>query len=239
MLKLKDIFTLLTIVLGFLVLPFLLKNQILIASFLVILGALTDLLDGIIARKRGTQNRFGKEFDLIADLVIYSMSPALILFFAYKDLGLFWSAVIGLIPLMAGCIRVARFNVKEIEYPGYFLGLPRPISALIIISLVNSNLFANYYFKIIGILIVLLLGILNLTFIPYPGHHKRKLNIGGKLIIVLIGIILVTSIYFRVFWDLLLVFLLIYLTSPMYIVPKEERKKIEEYVRNWKKKLNK
>jgi CDP-diacylglycerol---serine O-phosphatidyltransferase len=229
--KFKDYFTITTILLGFAVLLFSFEHKIIIASALIIAGSIFDLLDGVVARKTNTQNKFGSEFDCIADLVIYSMAPAIMTFFVLYDYNKWYAIIIGSLPLLFGCLRLARFNVKRIEYPGYWIGLIRPASAFLIISFLNTKLATN---PLITGIYILLVSVLNVTLIPYIGHHKRKLNLATKIILSIIVIIIIASAFTGYFWEVLLSLSILYLLSPL-VIPKEERENIKEFIEEWKK----
>jgi CDP-diacylglycerol--serine O-phosphatidyltransferase len=229
--KFKDYFTIATILLGFAVLLFSFEHKIQIASALMIAGAVFDLLDGVVARKTKTQNKFGAEFDCIADLVIYSMAPAIMTFFILYDYNKWYAIIVGSLPLLFGCLRLARFNVKRIEYPGYWIGLIRPASAFLIVSFLNTKLATN---PIVTGIYVLIVSVLNVTLIPYIGHHKRKINFATKIILILLVIGVITSAFVGYFWEALLAISILYLLSPLFI-PKKEKTEIKKFIEEWKK----
>jgi len=235
LIKTKDLFTVGAIILGFLVLPAAAEGSILLASVLFVAAGLLDMLDGNYARLTKTGNKFGEEFDCIGDLVIYSMAPAMLLFFVYKDYNIYLASAVGVLPLLFGCIRLARFNVKRIEYPGFWMGFPRPASAIAIVALVNSHVFAKYDIMIFGALFVLLMSIMNVTIIPYIGHHKRKFGVRTKAILGIMMMIFIVSIKFGYVWDVLLAYSIIYFLSPFYLIKKKEKRKINKFIREWKK----
>ncbi|HEY0790718.1 MAG TPA: CDP-diacylglycerol--serine O-phosphatidyltransferase [Chthoniobacterales bacterium] len=107
----------------------------------ILVACLFDLLDGPLARLRGQQNAFGREFDSLADLVSFGVAPALLVYRLvlqdYPPIG--W--VIASIYLLCGALRLARFNCAATATlkPGAakdFEGLPIPVSAGLLASLV-------------------------------------------------------------------------------------------------------
>ena len=48
------------------------------ATFLIFAACLFDLFDGRIARMRGQDGPFGREFDSLADIVSFGIAPALL-----------------------------------------------------------------------------------------------------------------------------------------------------------------
>lgn len=233
LLRTKDFFTVATIVLGFLVLPFGLLGKLEVASILILAGWFTDALDGIYARLTKTGNKFGAEFDTISDLIIFSLAPAMLLFFALKETQFWLAAGIAVLPLLFGCIRLARFNVKRIEYPGFWIGLPRPGLALLVVGYVNTVLFGMASIWATGVF-VLILGIMNVTLIPYPGHHKRKFSTGQKTFGVLLLLAIVVSGVLGYFWEAVFGVAVIYWISPLF-TPRKERKKLTAFIRKWRK----
>ena len=110
------------------------NDLLVIASFLVMFAALTDRLDGKVARKLNAESDLGKELDSLADLVSFGIAPIII---AWK-LGLMDLKWIGLIICviypMACAFRLARYNSTEFE--NIFTGVPITIAGALL-SLVN------------------------------------------------------------------------------------------------------
>lgn len=95
-----------------------------LATGLLFIAMLGDALDGILARRLGLERNFGRYLDGFMDVLIYLVSPALILHQSgFND---FWSAFV---LLMTGCgiIRLAVFNdignISESNGLAY-LGMP-------------------------------------------------------------------------------------------------------------------
>lgn len=235
LLRFKDIFTIGTIVCGFLVLVLASIGNMLWASLMILFGFFLDAFDGFYSRLTKTGNKFGAEFDRIADLIIYSMAPGILLFFVYRDYDIFLAGLIGLLPLIFGSIRLARFNLKRIEYPGYWIGFPRPASALAIVGFINSHLFLNFNLMVFGFFFVLLLSIANISLIPYISHHERKFSTLQKAILFGIIILLLVSVVFDFVWDYLFLLGLLYIISPWTLMPRKDRNKVKIFIEKWRK----
>lgn len=101
------------------------------AHFFICLGLFFDFFDGRVARLRNKSSLMGQELDSLADLISFSLSPAIIAF----AIG-FRSTVDTLILsfwVLCGLTRLARFNVSTNNIPKdstgksqYFEGLPVP-----------------------------------------------------------------------------------------------------------------
>lgn len=146
LLKLKDYITLSGTTMGILALICAVIGTRLFISlgfFFVSISLGTDLLDGYIARKTGTVNKFGIELDSLSDSLTFGIAPSVLAFQAFKTGGIFdIILIIGCICYAWGAIlRLARFNITTEDTPGY-VGVPTPLSALLLISFY----FANYFY---------------------------------------------------------------------------------------------
>ena len=100
------------------------------AAVAILVAILLDILDGKVARLTNTTTQFGLEFDSLADVVSFCVSPAYLLYaWALSQLGrTAWFAAF--LFVICGALRLARFNV----YVGltdrrFFVGLPTPAAA--------------------------------------------------------------------------------------------------------------
>ena len=105
------------------------------AALAILIAAVFDNLDGKVARLARATSAFGVEFDSLADLVSFGAAPALLVYnsdlFAYHRLGM----AAAFLFLACGALRLARFNVMTSKISSkYFLGLPIPAGALVLVS---------------------------------------------------------------------------------------------------------
>ena len=84
-LSLADIITITNAVLGFLALLMVFSNQLQIAASLILLGLLTDGLDGIVAR-HVRKSSIGEYLEAIADMISLSIAPLVLLYKIYSDM---------------------------------------------------------------------------------------------------------------------------------------------------------
>jgi len=107
------------------------------AAVALIFAAVFDILDGRLARLAHATSRFGSEYDSIADTVSFGVAPALLAFNAGQLHELGWTGwVMGFMFTAGAALRLARFNVKPVRYPGRFEGLPSPAAAGMVLSTV-------------------------------------------------------------------------------------------------------
>ena len=124
------------------------------AVLMIILGAVFDFFDGMVARALGVSSPVGKELDSLADVVTFGVAPSAIIFYLFHEvhypemlaslnfsLFTFHLSFTKLLPytafLMAAfsALRLAKFNLDERQHYG-FIGLPTPANALFWGSLV-------------------------------------------------------------------------------------------------------
>lgn len=113
-----------------------------IPSVLVIIGALFDFLDGMVARALNAYSSIGKELDSLADVVSFGVAPSLIIINLIQNLyssdpfisNYPFLVFLPLLMALMSAYRLAKFNIDERQVAG-FIGLPTPANALIWISL--------------------------------------------------------------------------------------------------------
>src|SRR5579883_1963329 len=143
-----------------------------------------DALDGLVARLTDTSNRFGSEFDTISDHLCQCIAPSVIVFSALKDRLLadpfnshLLAAAVAMVLASAGSIRHARAATAHFRFPFCYLGLPRTISGLIVVSFCCGHLFTLLpYSQWIAVFLTIGCSVANLSPIPYPTHRGRRLQ---------------------------------------------------------------
>ena len=201
-----SIFTLVNLFFGFMAIITAAQGEFQKAAWLIIAAALFDALDGKLARLFGVPSRFGMEFDSIADMVSFCTAPAILVYFAYlQNLMPLVAVVISFIPLLAGGVRLARFNVSQDETPlPIFIGLPTPAAALVISSFILFSFSVRNDVGDPRIAISLMFG-LALLMISHIRYSKiPELGNGRKAVIKLIVIVLMAVA--TVFWREYVVF---------------------------------
>ncbi|MBZ5616771.1 MAG: CDP-alcohol phosphatidyltransferase family protein [Acidobacteriia bacterium] len=137
-----QVFTGARVVLGGIALFEAMRGQTHWAATWITYGAVTDGLDGIVARRLSAASDFGALFDLFADYVCYIVAPvALSLSFFETAPGAIVFVLLGS-PLLAGAIRYARniqwSRVQSFEVVG-IPGLGTVIYSFFIVTLVFAR----------------------------------------------------------------------------------------------------
>ncbi len=106
------------------------------AAGFILLAAIFDMLDGMVARLIKATSELGVELDSLCDAVSFGVAPAFLLYHSHFAQFQAWGVVIAALPALAGVFRLARFNVQlsSFEDKRYFIGMPIPSAALTLLS---------------------------------------------------------------------------------------------------------
>ena len=202
------------------------------ASACVLFTWVFDALDGAVARLTGGGTDFGARFDDVVDHVGYSVAPGFIVFAAFREYS--WPLALALcIYLIAiGSVRLARSLTRPLSYPGYWIGLPRSAAAFTICFFLSSRIFHVGQLYITAALLILVLGAMLLTYLPYR-NHKAPMGPWGKLL-WLVPVVSVGARPTGYMWDIAFFFALVYLLTPLFFVSRTERTSINAAVLAWK-----
>ena len=103
-----------------------------LALLFIVIGAVFDFFDGMVARLLHVSSPIGKELDSLADDITFGFAPSAIVFSFLVPLT---SHLSPLTPYLAfimaafSALRLAKFNLDERQAMG-FIGLPTPANAL-------------------------------------------------------------------------------------------------------------
>lgn len=108
-----------------------------VALSFILLGAVFDFFDGMLARALQAYSPLGKELDSLADDITFGVAPSMIVFSLFKEVSVpaFLSPVAGYLPYAAfliavfSALRLAKFNI-DTRQTSSFIGVPTPANAL-------------------------------------------------------------------------------------------------------------
>jgi CDP-diacylglycerol--serine O-phosphatidyltransferase len=193
------------------------------AALAIFVAMFFDALDGRVARMTSTASEFGKEFDSLADMVSFGITPAIVTYQwgveRLAEYGAAWGRLGGAAAFLyvaAAAFRLARFNSNVLWTDRrFFQGLPSPAAAACIAAMVwVSTAYEEYGIDglvalVAGIAITAALAILMMSQFSYPsfkdiqpGHrvrYTRLLIIPTVIIVIWIEPPLVSFILFAVY----------------------------------------
>ncbi|NTW09393.1 MAG: CDP-diacylglycerol--serine O-phosphatidyltransferase [Anaerolineaceae bacterium] len=205
------------------------------AAIWILASSIFDGLDGKVARATGTTSQFGVEYDSLADLVSFGVTPGLLMYaWALRPFGrLGWVAAFLFVACAA--LRLARFNVQVNTVESKrFIGLPTPAAA----SMVSATVLLFYHFgwpssfkKLAILLLIYLLAFLMVSNVKYysfkdPELIKRQ-PFGFLVLAVLLFIVIAAEPVLMLF----LIFLCYILSGPIaFVVTWPRRRRLEKAI---------
>lgn len=239
-----SIFTLLNLLLGFVAILAAGFNEFTISSWLIALAAILDFFDGRMARWFKSSSRFGAELDSLSDIVSFGVAPSILLVtflwylfslpkFHFLSHYYHYYVFICFLPVMSGALRLARYNITQavdLTKKHDFVGLPIPMSAMIIVSFVLYQLSKGEFTGIILlylpllILVVSLLMISQIRYKTFPKLSFTPLSNGIQLVLLFVFIALILIHPNLMLFPIMLIYLVSGVVAAVYskIVKKVE-----------------
>jgi len=132
-----SLFTVLNIFSGFRSVIHTAQGDYVLASWFIILAALFDTFDGIMARITKSSSDFGVQLDSLSDVVSFGVAPSFLVYAIHLHSQEGFGMLISSMPMVFGALRLARFNTQLVGYDkDYFKGLPIPSTGITIASFV-------------------------------------------------------------------------------------------------------
>ena len=147
--------TLLNLFCGCIAVIFAVNGKLEYTALFVMLGIGFDFFDGLAARVLKVQSDLGLQLDSLADMVTSGLAPGIVMYQllsqvvgtpfadatdslgatgAFKEIGMSYLSLLGLLITLASAYRLAKFNIDTRQTTS-FIGLPTPANTLLIISL--------------------------------------------------------------------------------------------------------
>lgn len=190
---LPNLFTVGALFVGFYAIVAASKGHFVDAAIAIFVAILLDGLDGRIARLLNAVSDFGAQFDSLSDMLCFGVTPALVLYsWSLSSLGRpGW--LIAFIYSTCTALRLARFNTQiGLADKRYFQGLPTPIPAGLVASLIwvcAENQISGQSIAPIVALIALLLSFLKVSTIRY--YSFKEFDLRGRVPFIVIPAIVI------------------------------------------------
>lgn len=123
---------------GCLGIVFAFQGNLLWASYAIVIAAVFDFFDGMLARLLKAYSDIGKELDSLADMVSFGVLPSVIIYQLFArspqpETGAEFLSYSAFIIAVFSALRLAKFNIDTRQSEN-FIGLPTPANALLIAS---------------------------------------------------------------------------------------------------------
>lgn len=214
---LPNLVTLLGMCLGLTAVRYAFAERYELAVGLIILAAMLDGVDGLLARRLNASSEFGAELDSLSDFFNFGVVPGLLVYrFALTE-GHSVGWVFVLLYTVCACLRLARFNVNRDTPEGsakkFFTGVPAPAGAMLAflpMFLTMADVIDMRAFPMVAAVWLGIVGGLMISTIPTLSLKALRIPRQGVLF-VLIGIPVVVGLIFSKLWLLWVLIDLIYL----------------------------
>ncbi len=162
------------------------------SAILIVCGLLFDFSDGLVARLLKVNSELGKELDSMADMVSFGVFPGAVMYVLMSDslcsghcTGIISSSLFPytgfLITVFSG-YRLAKFNI-DTRQTNTFIGVPTPITALLVLSLLFIKADGGWIGHLITIPKILLGITLALSYLLNAEFELLSLKFGNKKLI--------------------------------------------------------
>ena len=189
-----------------------------LAATLIIIAAIMDGFDGLLARRLNAASNFGAELDSFADFVSFGVAPGVLVYgYALSDAAAGVGWVFVLVFAVCGCLRLARFNLSRNAPDGgmirHFVGVPAPAGAMLALLPVYLGLAGVLPPSAMAVPVALYLGGVGLLMVSrLPTPSLKAIRIARKHAIwVLVGASAFVGLLFVRTWATLIVADLVYL----------------------------
>jgi len=131
LIEFPHVLTLLNITSGMISILFSVSKEYTLACSFMLAAVFFDMIDGKVARYMKKTTILGRELDSLCDIVSFGAAPVVLAFQTTKNIGQGWifAVIIYLVFLLAGALRLARFNMKELHH---FEGMPITVNGVVV-----------------------------------------------------------------------------------------------------------
>ena len=156
------------------------------AILFIIIGAVFDFFDGMLARLLSVSGPMGKELDSLADDITFGFAPSAIVFSLLKEVDYpeFLLPISDIVPYFAfiiavfSALRLGKFNIDP-RQSSSFIGLPTPANALFWGSLVvggHDFLISHSFYALYLIILIIFMSWLLISEIPMFSLKFKSLS---------------------------------------------------------------
>jgi CDP-diacylglycerol--serine O-phosphatidyltransferase len=209
---LPSLFSLTNLFFGFMSVLLTFHGRYRMAALLIIIAALMDGLDGLVARATQTPSDFGIELDSLADAVSFGLATSLLLYYWGMEMAGPPAVFFSFVFLTAGVLRLARYNVRS-HVPGdrkHYQGLTVPSAAVFMAAIVNFHPvpLATRESGFLVAVLTLAISLFMVSTFPYRNFIKafmsRRIDIRTALFVAvsLFGVLFYTRYFLLLFFGL-------------------------------------
>lgn len=174
-----------------------------VAACLIVLAAIFDFFDGLVARALGVSSPIGKDLDSLADVISFGLAPAILVLNVLLLQGYSLAEASPMLLVAAfAALRLAKFN-NDMRQTTSFIGLPVPASALLWIGVYSivSDAWLLLGAEVLQVLLYLLIAVmcyLGVSELPMFSFKLKGLK-GAHYQLLLIAVAIASVSFFGLF----------------------------------------
>lgn len=223
------LFTLGNAFFGFCAIALAVGGERIAAMYCIFLSAMMDALDGRVARLMKVESALGLELDSLCDAISFCLAPAFLSYVLLLRSAGFLGIFICSLFLMAGLLRLGRFNVLHDQQKTFFIGLPTTIAGCFLVTvLLNANtLIYNPWIVFAISFLLLILSWLMISSIRFPAFKKGAIRVRKHYYVVCVVILFAVMAVMRLQFSLLVFFVgYFFVTAGCHIYGKVEHEQV-------------
>lgn len=176
---------------GCLGIVFAFQGELKSASYAILVAAILDFLDGMLARLLKAYSDIGKELDSLADVVSFGVLPSVLIYQLFLqspqvDAWSSWISYSAFLIAVFSALRLAKFNI-DVRQSDNFIGLPTPANALLISSfpfIIDRGSFLSSYIlnPFFLLLFSIAMGVLLVSEIPLISLKFKNIELKQNLL---------------------------------------------------------
>lgn len=185
-------------------LVFAFNGELIYAGYAILISAVFDFLDGMLARLLNAYSEIGKELDSLADMVSFGVLPSVIIYQLLLQLSPEGSKLpyFAFIIAVFSALRLAKFNTDTRQTEN-FIGLPTPANALFMMSLpyfIAFEAFGGFFNQVwVLMFISLVMSLLLIAELPLFSLKFKNLSWANnqyRYTLILVSVVLLTFLKF-------------------------------------------
>ncbi|MGC9324031.1 MAG: CDP-diacylglycerol--serine O-phosphatidyltransferase [Desulfomonilia bacterium] len=193
---LPNFITTMSLFCGFYSISFSLRGSYTMAAILILIAGFIDGIDGRVARMTNSVSEFGKQYDSLSDVISFGVAPAIMVYLWQLSLYGRFGFIACFLFVACGALRLARFNIDTTLHITSFTGLPIPVAAGAVSSVVLLTRVTGPIDAWMILLGMYLLSFLMVSTIRYPSFkhisyikaHPFQLLVCGVLLLVVVAL---------------------------------------------------
>jgi CDP-diacylglycerol--serine O-phosphatidyltransferase len=198
------------------------NHHFILGAVAVFICLIFDSLDGRVARLINAQSAFGAQYDSMADLLAFGVSPALLIYnwslanlvqYGWQKIG--WLSAFIFVACVA--MRLAKFNTMP-ENKRYFFGLPCPAAAALVAGMVWVGSIYNLSglgISLVSMVIVWFISFLQVSNIRFRSFKDIDLKANVRFTVLVLMMLVLVCISYRPAQVLLILFAAYALSGPI------------------------